>query len=240
MKGMAKAFYDNDFDVLTWSYRGCSEEMNKTLRFYHSGATEDLALVVDHAISKGYENVFLIGFSLGGNLTLKYAGERNLDAHVKGVVTFSVPMNLHTSCIQISRPSNWIYSQRFVRSLKKKVRGKAKLMPELDTKGLDSIDNVLDFDDRYTAPMHGFKNAIDYYQQCGAIRFIENIKVPTLVVNAKNDPFLSKECFPEMTNHPFVKLEFPERGGHVGFASFSGNGLYWSEQRALDFISKLS
>jgi len=195
MKGMAKAFYDNDFDVLTWNYRGCSEEMNRTLRFYHSGATDDLALVVDHVISKGYENVFLVGFSLGGNLTLKYAGERSLDARIKGVATFSVPMNLHTSCIQISKPSNWIYSQRFIRSLKKKVKGKAKLIPELDVAGLDSIDNLLDFDDQYTAPLHGFKNAIDYYQRCGAIRFIENIKVPTLIVNAKNDPFLSKECF---------------------------------------------
>jgi predicted alpha/beta-fold hydrolase len=239
MKGMAKAFHANDFDVLTWNYRGCSEEMNNTLRFYHSGATEDLSCVVDHVIAKGYENIFLIGFSLGGNLTLKYAGERRLDARIKGVATFSVPMNLHTSCIQISKRSNWIYSQRFVRSLRKKIKAKAELMPELDIEGLDSIDNLLDFDDRYTAPLHGFKNAIDYYRQCGAIRFIEDIKVPTLVVNAKNDPFLSKECFPAMNNHPFVKLEFPDRGGHVGFASFNGNGLYWSEQRALDFITQL-
>lgn len=240
MKGMAKAFYANDFDVLTWNYRGCSEEMNKTLRFYHSGATEDLSCVVNHVISKGYENIFLIGFSLGGNLTLKYAGERDLDKRVKGIAVFSVPMNLHTSCIQISKSSNWIYSQRFVRSLKKKVKAKAKLMLELDIKGIDKINDLLEFDNRYTAPLHGFKDAIDYYQQCGAIRFIENIKVPTLVVNAKNDPFLSKECFPEIANHPFVKLEYPNRGGHVGFASFNGNGLYWSEQRALDFIGKLS
>ena len=239
MKGMARAFYDHNFDVLTWNYRGCSGEINKTLRFYHSGATDDLSLVVDHVISKGYENVFLIGFSLGGNLTLKYAGERSLDKRIKGVATFSVPLNLHTSCIQISKSSNWIYSRRFVRNLKKKVKAKAKQMPELNIDGIDQINNLLNFDNRYTAPLHGFKDAIEYYQQCGAIRFIESIKVPTLIVNAKNDPFLSKECFPEMIDHPFVKLEFPDRGGHVGFASFNGNGLYWSEQRALDFIAQL-
>jgi hypothetical protein len=240
IKGMAKVFYDQGFDVLTWNYRGCSEEMNKNLRFYHSGATDDLATVVDHVISKGYDKVFLIGFSLGGNLTLKYAGERDLDKRVKGIAAFSVPMNLHTSCIQLSKRENWIYSQRFVKSLKKKVQAKAKLMKDLNIEGLDEINNLLDFDNRYTAPLHGYKDALDYYQQCGAIRFIESIKVPTLIVNAKNDPFLSAECFPQMTNHPYVKLEFPERGGHVGFASFNRNGLYWSEQRALNFIQGLN
>jgi predicted alpha/beta-fold hydrolase len=119
------------------------------------------------------------------------------------------------------------------------VKAKSKQMPELDVAGIDMISNLLDFDNRYTAPLHGFKDAMEYYQKCGAIRFIENIKVPTLIVNAKNDPFLSEECFPEITNHPYVKLEFPERGGHVGFTSFNGNGLYWSEQRALEFITQL-
>ncbi len=239
MKGMARAFYERGFDVLAWNYRGCSGEVNKALRFYHSGATDDLSSVVDHAISIGYENLFLIGFSLGGNLTLKYAGERKLGARIKGVATFSVPLDLHTSCIQISKPSNWIYSHRFVRLLKQKVNAKAKVMQGLSTEGIDEITNLIDFDDRYTAPLHGFRNAIEYYQQCSSIKFLEGIKVPALIVNAKNDPFLSKECFPTSLNNSFVKFEFPDRGGHVGFTSFGRNGLYWSEQRALDFITQL-
>lgn len=240
MKGMAKAFYDQGFDVLAWNYRGCSGEVNKALRFYHSGATDDLSSVVDHAISKGYENLFFIGFSLGGNLTLKYAGERKLDRRIKGVTTFSVPLDLHTSCIQISKSSNWIYSQRFVRLLKQKVKAKAAIMQGLNTDAIDEITNLMDFDDQYTAPLHGFRNAIEYYHQCSSIRFLEGIKVPALVVNAKNDPFLSKECFPTGINNPNVKFEFPDRGGHVGFTGFGRNGLYWSEQRALDFITQLS
>lgn len=239
IKGMAKFFFRKNFDVLAWNYRGCGEEMNKALRFYHSGATDDLACVVDHAVAKNYDTIFLIGFSLGGNLTLKYAGERKLSSHIKGITTFSVPLDLHASSIQLSRPSNWVYANRFLKSLKKKVKAKSKAMPGLDVAGLESIKQLHDFDDRYTGPLHGFKNAIDYYHQCSAIGFLENIKVPTLIVNALNDPFLSRECFPDGIKNQFVQLEFPERGGHVGFARFGANGVYWSEQRALDFIKPL-
>lgn len=239
MKGMAKAFCDRGYDALAWNYRGCSEEMNKKLRFYHSGATDDLAVVVSRAISEGYKNILLIGFSLGGNLTLKYAGEQTLDERVKGVVTFSVPLNLDTSCTQISKPSNWIYSRRFLRNLKRKVRAKSKVMEGLNIDGIAAINNIKDFDDRFTAPLHGFKDATEYYSKCSAIRFLEGIRVPTLIVSAKNDPFLSPECFPENLNNKFITLEYPERGGHVGFASFNGNGLYWSEQRALSFASQI-
>src|SRR5579872_3142295 len=108
--GMAKVFYENGFDVMAWNYRGCGDEMNRALRFYHSGATDDLDTVTNDVIGQGYDQIFLIGFSLGGNLTLKYAGERILPPQVKGVVTFSVPIDLYTSSLQISRPSNWIYS----------------------------------------------------------------------------------------------------------------------------------
>ncbi|MBI3481722.1 MAG: hypothetical protein HY015_01875 [Bacteroidetes bacterium] len=120
------------------------------------------------------------------------------------------------------------------------MKAKAKVMEGLNIDGIDKIDNLMDFDDRYTAPLHGFKNAIEYYRQCSAVGFLEGIKVPTLIVNAKNDPFLSKECFPVGINNPVLKFEFPDRGGHVGFTSFGRNGLYWSEQRALDFIIPLS
>lgn len=239
IKGMAKAFYENGFDVLAWNYRGCGGEMNNALRFYHSGASEDLGDVVNHVIRKGYKNIYLIGFSLGGNLTLKYAGEKSADPKIKGVVTFSVPLDLYTSCLQISRPSNWIYSRRFLKSLKDKIRTKSKLMSGLDVTNLENITSLEQFDDYYTGPLHGYKDARDYYQRCSAIGFLDTIKVPTLIVNALNDPFLSKECFPSKINNSFVQFETPSRGGHVGFSQFNGNGLYWSEQRALDFIGTL-
>jgi predicted alpha/beta-fold hydrolase len=97
----------------------------------------------------------------------------------------------------------------------------------------------MQFDDRYTAPLHGFANAVDYYTRCSSVYFLKDIKTPTLIINTLNDPFLSKECFPSeaLKDHPYVTLEILLRGGHVGFAQFNKNGLYWSEQRTLDFIN---
>jgi uncharacterized protein len=242
IKGMARAAYQLGYDVLTWNYRGCSEEMNKAIRFYHSGATDDLATVVAHADSQNhYKAIHLVGFSLGGNLTLKYLGEpRVRPISLKKAVTFSVPLDLHTSCLKISQPSNWIYSQRFLKSLRKKVLDKSRVMSGIDASGLSKIKTLHEFDDHFTGPIHGFKNALDYYYQCSAIRVIQDISIPTLVVNADNDPFLSPECYPHqlLKDHLHVSLEIPSHGGHVGFAQFGKNGLYWSEQRAMDFFKQ--
>lgn len=241
VKGMAKALYENQYDVLTWNYRGCSGEMNRAVRFYHSGATDDLATVVDHASGKAYDEISLVGFSLGGNLTLKYLGEqRTRPSRVHKAVVFSVPMDLHTSCLKISQRSNWIYSQRFLRSLRKKVIEKARVLKELDASRLKTARTLKQFDDIFTGPIHGFKDAVDYYTQSSSLNVVTDITTPTLIVNAKNDPFLSPECYPEklLRNHPFVTLEIPDHGGHVGFTQFSKNDLYWSEERALAFLSR--
>ena len=237
--GMAKAGFENGFDILAWNYRGCSEEMNQQLRFYHSGATDDLDVVVQHAVKSGYQKIYLVGFSLGGNLTLKYLGEQKNTSRIERAVAFSVPMDLHTSCLKISQPSNWIYANRFLKSLKKKVIGKSLQKPELDVANLEAIKTLIEFDDRFTAPLHGYQNAIDYYTRCSSIYFVTDIQTPTLIVNAQNDPFLSRACYPVdlLRNHPFVKFENPVNGGHVGFAQFRKNGLYWSEERAIDFFT---
>jgi len=239
IKGMARAFFNENFDVLTWNFRGCSEELNWQLRFYHSGATDDLDLVVKHAASTNrYKAIYLIGFSLGGNLTLKYLGEQGnkLNPLVQKGVTFSVPLDLHASCKVISQYT--LYSRRFVRSLKKKVIEKSKLRPELSIKGIGKIKTLLEFDDAYTAPLHHFHGAVDYYDKCSSIHFIEGIDVPTLIVNAENDPFLEHAINqnPVLHRNPHVQFETTTHGGHVGFTLFNQNGLYWSELRALNFI----
>jgi uncharacterized protein len=241
IRGMAKTFFNSGYDVLTWNYRGCSNEVNRNLRFYHSGATDDLDVVVRHANKTNtYTEISLIGFSLGGNLTLKYLGEKGkqLSIYVKKAVAFSAPMDLHSSCLKISLPSNWIYSNRFLRSLKKKVIQKSKMLPALNSKGIESITTLMEFDDKFTAPIHGFKNALDYYTQNSSIHFIKTIGIPTLIISAKNDPFLGKECFPDThaIQNVNLRIEYPNFGGHVGFALFNQNGLYWSELKALDFI----
>lgn len=239
MKGMARAFYNRGYDVLAWNYRGCSEEINRRLRFYHSGATDDLDVVVQHAINKGiYQSISLIGFSLGGNLTLKYLGEKgeNLVSNIGKCVAFSVPLDLYASCLTISKYA--VYSQRFIKSLKKKVIEKAKTKPELDISKIHRIKTLIEFDDMYTAPLHHFSNAIEYYEKSSSMHFVNKIKTPTLIVNAQNDPFLSAETHshPTLFSNPFVQFDNPKYGGHVGFTLFNQNGLYWSELKALDFI----
>ncbi|MDZ4715447.1 MAG: alpha/beta fold hydrolase [Cytophagales bacterium] len=237
--GMARAFFQQGYDVLTWNYRGCSEEMNRQLRFYHSGATDDLGTVVNTAKAR-YPDLYLVGFSLGGNMTLKYLGEGQVPDQIKKAVAISVPLNLHTSCLTLSRPQNWVYTRRFLKSLALKVRNKPALKTVVDVGRLDTIKTLLEFDDHFTGPLHGFQNAIDYYTRCSSIRFLDGITVPTLVLNAKNDPFLSPDCYPEASyHHPRLTFEYPERGGHVGFTQFGKNGLYWSEMRALSFIQSV-
>jgi uncharacterized protein len=239
VKGLAKAALRKGFDVLAWNFRGCSGEINKQLRFYHSGATDDLDTVIQHAVRLNeYRELYLSGFSLGGNLTLKYLGERTTHPLIKKAVVFSVPVHLHTSCTKISLPSNWIYSQRFLKSLKNKILLKAKTFPALNTTILKNIKTIKQFDDAYTAPLHGYRDAEEYYEKNSSVHFLKDIQIPTLIINAKNDPFLSNECFPTelLKDHAAVNLETPLRGGHVGFAQFSIGGLYWSEQRGVDFL----
>jgi predicted alpha/beta-fold hydrolase len=237
VRGMARAGYENGFDVLAWNFRGCSGEVNRQLRFYHSGATDDLDVIVEHA-RKSYAEIYLVGFSLGGNLTLKYLGERQVKPEVKKAAVFSVPMNLGTSCDKIAEASNWIYQRRFLKSLVQKVVQKSPYFKELDTKGIQVLKTLRDFDDRYTAPLHGFNDAAHYYEKCSSIHFVDNIQIPTLIVNAANDPFLSRDCYPadQLRTHKHVVFESPDFGGHVGFSQFSKNGLYWSEERALKFL----
>ena len=238
--GMVKNFNAHGFDCLAWNFRSCSEDMNQTKRFYHSGATDDLDTIVKHAISKGYQKIYLVGFSLGGNLTLKFLGEKgqNLYPEVQKAIVFSVPLHLSSS----SKTISWLYDQRFIRSLNKKVLAKAQRFPEfeINTSNIEEIKNLKDFDDEYTSQLHGFKDAEDYYEQNSSLYFLDNIDIKTLIINAKNDPFLSKECFPfEQAKHlEKVYLQTPAGGGHCGFYPVDYQGVLWSERRALEWISE--
>lgn len=244
MLGMIKAFYDAGFDVLAWNFRGCSGEINWAPRLYHSGATDDLAHVIGHATSRGYEQILLIGFSLGGNVTLKYLGEDTTPrfSAVKGAIAFSVPLDLKACSVQINRRENYIYSIRFTRSLRQKVLNKAAQFPDMiDISKLPQMKTVYDYDEHYTAPIHGFKGALDYYEKCSSKYFLHGIRVPTLVVNAANDPFLAGDCFNPGLFKPLdrVYFELPPAGGHCGFASYRDGGRFWSELRALAFAESI-
>lgn len=242
MLGMARAFSRAGWDVLAWNFRGCSGEPNRTPVFYHSGATYDLHAVVEHAAASGdYDEMALVGFSMGGNLTLKYLGEGlfRIDARIKKAVVFSVPCDLASSSQKMASTANSIYMARFLRMLHVKIRRKMESWPDqLDDSEYHRIKTFEQFDDRYTAPLHGFKDAADYYRQASCRQFLDGLTVPALLVNADNDPFLSASCYPveKALCSPWLHLEIPRSGGHVGFLDLSGDGLYWSERRALEFV----
>lgn len=236
--GMVKALNDQGIDALAWNYRSCSGEPNKLLRSYHLGASDDLDLVIQHALAtKHYHSIYLLGFSAGGNITLKYLGEapEQVPQEVKRAAVFSVPVDLKSSAESIS----FIYTQRFLKSLEKKLEQKKEMFPDdVDLSDYSLFWSFPDFDNRYTAPFHGFENADDYYKKVSSRQFIPYIKVPTLLVNARNDPFLGPTCFPvaEAAQNPGFYLEIPEQGGHVGFAEDFRKDLYYSEKRAVDFL----
>ena len=240
-KGMAHFFGQHGWDALAWNCRSCSGEMNRLPRFYHHGATEDIAAVIDHALEQAYETVALVGFSMGGSLTLKYLGERSdhADHRIKSAAVFSVPCDLGSSARELDKPSRAFYRNRFLKKLRKKIEHKAVLFPDVvSVKPFDTIRTFRDFDNAYTSPLHGFKDAQDFYTQASSGQYIHLIRRPTLIVNAQNDPFLPQECYPIETakSSNEVFLEIPILGGHVGF-SLPNRPENWMETRALSFCN---
>jgi predicted alpha/beta-fold hydrolase len=241
VQGMAAAFHRAGWDTLAWNLRGCSGEVNRLLRTYHSGAWEDLECVINHAAGT-YQNIVLVGFSIGGNLTLKYLGDRGswINPAIKGAVAFSVPCNLASSALVLESRINSIYMNHFMRDLRRKIREKAAIFPEgISTEGLDRIRTFREFDGTYTAPLNGFLSAEDYWAKASSKQSLAGISVPTLLINALNDPFLGPECFPreEAEANPHLHLELPRSGGHLGFLTFGKE--YWSETRAVEFCGSL-
>jgi len=241
VQGMAAAFHRTGWDTLAWNLRGCSGEMNHLLRTYHSGAWEDLQCVINHA-SGAYRQIALIGFSIGGNLTLKYLGDHgtSINPAIKGAVAFSVPCDLASSALALESRINSIYMNHFLRDLRRKIREKAAAFPEgISTEGLNHIRTFREFDGAYTAPLNGFLSAEDYWARASSKPSLTGITVPTLLVNALNDPFLGPECFPrqEVESNPHLYLELPESGGHLGFITLGNE--YWSETRAVEFCRRV-
>jgi len=242
MRGMSRALVQRGWDVCAWNLRGCSGELNRRATTYHSGKTEDLACVTRHVADQGYDDIALVGFSLGGNLTLKYLGERGaaVDDRIRGAVAVSVPVDLAASARQIGHPTNWHYTQYFLRSLRANIRRKAERHPDqVRTDALPHIRTLRDFDDAYTAPLNGFRDADTYYREASSKPLLGDLAVPTLLLNAANDPFLPPSCYPTALaeGHPMLTLEVPDSGGHVCFVAFNDAGLYWSERRAAAFLA---
>jgi uncharacterized protein len=240
--GMVRALNRRGWDAVAWNFRGCSGEANRRLRLYHSGATDDLATVLAAVLGwSPYRRVALIGFSIGGNITLKYLGERGhqTPSAVCAAVAFSVPCDLASGAIKMARPGNALYMHRFLGMLHAKVRRKTLQFPgQIDDRDFQRMRTFKDFDERYTAPLHGFADAEDYWEKASSKPVLGAITVPTLLVNALDDPFLAPPCYPyqEALSNPRLTLETPATGGHVGFITVDGDGSTWSEVRAMEFL----
>jgi len=240
MQGMARALLVRGWDVLAWTMRGCGAERNRHLACYNGGETRDLDAVVRHALANHpAECVAMVGFSLGGNLTLKYLGEAQRDPRIRTAAGISVPCDLAGSARRLAEPDNRIYMIRFLWKLRRRIRDKARQHPgKIDLSGLDEIRDFETFDTRYTGPLHGFKDAAEYWEKSSCRPFLEKIAVPSLVLNALNDPFLSPSCHPfdEAQASEFVSLECPAQGGHVGFALPGTLQETWAEQQTAAFL----
>ena len=248
MLGTAEKALGAGFNAVRVNYRTCGGTEHLTSTLYHAGLTEDLRQIVDELIRRdGLSEIYLIGFSLGGNMVLKLAGEygSSIPSAIRGVVGVSPSIDLAACADAIEMRKNVIYKMRFVKSLRDRMRRKAKLFPgRYDASLLRGIRTIRQFDDAYVAPHCGFRDSADYYERSSALRVIDRISVPTLIIHAKDDPiipFAPIERF-EVKANPNVSVLAPEQGGHVGFISGNAEGekRFWSEMRAVEFVKLIA
>ncbi len=248
MLGMVKILNPKEIDVVALNFRSCSGENNRLPRFYHMGDTEDLRFLIKWLEKNtSYKKVSLIGHSLGANVILKYLGEEGdrKSSILYKAITFSCPVDLNASCEKISHGENVVYMFNFLHTMKNKLKDKFKsgILQGSNINYAGAIDakNFNEWDDRVTAPLHGFLNHRDYCEKACCYDGLQKIKIPCLLVNALDDPFLSPGCFPReiAQNNSFFYFEQTTTGGHVGFIPELGtNGFYWSEWRALEFLQQ--
>ncbi|MEQ9501762.1 MAG: alpha/beta fold hydrolase [Deltaproteobacteria bacterium] len=242
----AHKLFARGFDVVRLNARNCGGTESWTPTLYHTGLTEDLAAVVDTLVAEGRGPLHAIGFSMGGNVVLKYAGERGAASHLERVVAVSPPVEIALASAAIDRGFlNGIYQRAFLDSLADLVRRKAKLFPgRYDVAGLKGATSLRIFDDRYIAPCFGFADADDYYFRASAGRHLEGIRAETLVLHARDDSFVPAAPLEEWRRWApdHVHIEITERGGHVGFvarraARVGDPDAFWAENRAVDWVS---
>jgi len=248
MLGTAEKAIAAGFNVIRLNYRNCGGTEHLTPTLYHAGLTDDLRFVLKRLIEDhGLREIYLIGFSLGGNIVLKLVGEygSQIPAEIKAVIGISSAIDLAVSADSIELRRNLVYSLRFVWSLRSRLRRKAELFPEdYDSSRLEGVWTIRKFDDAYVAPHFGFRDSADYYHRASAIRVIDRIGIPTLLIHAKDDPFIpfSQMELPEVISNSNISVLAPDQGGHVAFISADGEGeeRFWAERTVIRFVELLS
>lgn len=239
MRATSHELATNGWDVCALNHRSCSGQMNRRPQMYHSGFTMDINFVVNR-LTAIYDYIVIVGFSMGGNMAMKYVGDGHytLPQQLKSIVAVSVPIELASSSIELSKWKNKIFTKQFLITLMQKMTIKAELFPELlKRENIKKVYNLIDFDNYFTAPLHGFIDGQDYYKRASSKQFLRTITIPTTLINALNDPFLSPECMPfeEALDNSFFNFFPIKHGGHVGFGKM-GKSPYWIEKKISEIL----
>jgi uncharacterized protein len=237
--GGIKSFKSANYDALAWNHRGMGGENNRLEKITTHGSSGDLEEVINHALSKNqYTEIILVGYSKGGNISMKYAGEKskNIPSEIKKIIAISSPTDLQGSVDVMGKDG--FYTNRFKTKLLKFLLNRTELIDNQMIKGFSKFKYLDDFTDNYIAPLHGFKDARDYYEQCAALHVVDKIRVPTFILNAKNDPVLSESCalLDLAKTSDYIFSEIPNHGGHCGFYEPNSDGLYWGDRRMVEFV----
>jgi len=245
MLGIGEKAYRQGFNVVRMNQRNCGGTERLTPTLYNSGLSGDYRAVLEMLISRdGLPEVFFAGYSMGGNLVLKMAGElgEQTPPQLRGVCAVCPAIDLAACAGELERASNFVYQWHFVRSLKRRMRLKASLFPSTyDVNGLGKVRTVRDFDEVITAPYCGFRDAADYYARSSASQFLGAIHVPTLILTAQNDPFIRFDTFDktDLRLNPRITFLAPREGGHCAFISRSpGDERFWAEARVVEFCKR--
>lgn len=243
MLGTAAKAMRAGFNTVRLNLRNCGNTEHLTHTLYNSGMSGDLLSVADEFFDRdGLRDIFLAGFSMSGNIVLKLAGENGekISGRIAGVCAVSPSVDLSACAAAIERKDNWLYQKSFMRSLHRRIKQKEKLFPDLyDATDIRLIRTIREFDERYTAADGGYANADDYYARASSLPMIKDIRIPTLIVHAQDDPFIPFDSLqhPSIAENPHVILLDPEHGGHLGFVSADtkSEDRFWSENRVVEF-----
>lgn len=252
IKGLQWILLQQGFRSVALNFRGCSGEYNRLARCYHSGETEDIHFLYQTLRQREpITPIAVIGFSLGGNVLLKWLGEQGNQLNLFAAVAVSVPLLLNICATKLDKGFSKLYRANLLRELKHYVLAKQQHLEKIGAHkeadkikqlgDLSTIHSFWQYDDRIVAPLHGFKNVHDYYQRASSRQFLKSITVPTLMIQALDDPFMTAEVLPQPNElSPSVQLEITQGGGHVGFVAGKNifKPVYWLEQRILTFLKQ--
>ena len=240
-KGLMQRLSQAGYAVCFFHFRGCSGELNHHVRSYHSGDTGDLQQVIKHIHSQGQRKIYaLVGFSLGGNVLLKWLGEQGAAAQVKRAVAISVPFVLDDAARRMNHGLSRLYQRHLLSRLHKKYQEKFRRQSSPLKVDVTQLNTFYKFDDQVTAPLHGFEGVDDYYRRSSSRQFIPKIGVPTLLIHASDDPFMYPTTVPDASElPPTVTLELSAAGGHVGFVSgrWPWRACYWVDERVVSWLT---